>query len=132
MSPRRDVGRGVGIASCVVCLFGLIAAAAVPPFTDITKAAGITFVHNNGAAGKRYYPETMGSGAIFFDLDGGHQGFSHRLDRHELHDVEQLDLGAESGREHLRAPPHRCAVLEQIDDEQNATISRHGYAPDVR
>lgn len=47
----------------------LLVGAATPFFTDVTKAAGITFVHNNGAAGKRYYPETMGPGAIVFDAD---------------------------------------------------------------
>jgi len=29
-------------------------------FTDITKAAGITFVHNSGRAGKKFLPETLG------------------------------------------------------------------------
>lgn len=39
-------------------------------FTDVTKAAGIQFTHNSGRAGKRWLPETMGSGCIFFDYDG--------------------------------------------------------------
>lgn len=38
-------------------------------FTDITAQAGIGFVHHSGAAGDRLLPETMGSGAAFFDLD---------------------------------------------------------------
>ena len=38
-------------------------------FTDITEDAGITFVHENGATGKKYLPETMGSGVAFFDFD---------------------------------------------------------------
>ena len=38
-------------------------------FTDITKAAGITFVHNNGAYGDKLLPETMGGGCAFFDFD---------------------------------------------------------------
>ncbi|MCH9656574.1 MAG: CRTAC1 family protein [Planctomycetes bacterium] len=38
-------------------------------FTDITKAAGIDFVHNNGAAGEKLLPETMGGGTAFFDYD---------------------------------------------------------------
>ena len=32
------------------------------PFTDITAAAGIRFVHNNGAYGEKLLPETMGGG----------------------------------------------------------------------
>ncbi len=39
-------------------------------FADITKAAGIAFTHNSGRAGKRWLPETMGSGCAFFDADG--------------------------------------------------------------
>jgi enediyne biosynthesis protein E4 len=39
-------------------------------FTDVTRAAGITFVHDSGAYGKKYLPETMGSGVAFLDYDG--------------------------------------------------------------
>ncbi|MCZ6815394.1 MAG: CRTAC1 family protein [Planctomycetota bacterium] len=38
-------------------------------FTDITKAAGIQFVHENGASGDKLLPETMGSGCAFMDYD---------------------------------------------------------------
>jgi hypothetical protein len=38
-------------------------------FADITSAAGIHFVHNSGAFGKRYLPETMGAGCAFIDYD---------------------------------------------------------------
>ncbi|MGC1784611.1 MAG: CRTAC1 family protein [Acidobacteriaceae bacterium] len=38
-------------------------------FEDITHAAGIRFVHNNGAFGKKYLPETLGSGVGFIDYD---------------------------------------------------------------
>ena len=39
-------------------------------FTDVTSQAGIKFVHNAGKSGKKYLPETLGSGAAFFDADG--------------------------------------------------------------
>jgi hypothetical protein len=39
-------------------------------FKDVTAAAGVTFTHNSGRAGKKYLPETMGSGGAFVDLDG--------------------------------------------------------------
>jgi hypothetical protein len=46
----------------------------VAKFIDITREAGITFVHNNGAYGEKLLPETMGSGAAFLDYDNdGHQ-----------------------------------------------------------
>src|SRR5437667_11219253 len=38
-------------------------------FEDVTAAAKIHFVHNSGAFGKRYLPETMGSGCAFLDYD---------------------------------------------------------------
>src|SRR3979490_402758 len=39
-------------------------------FTDVTKSAGITFTHFNGAFGKKYLPETLGPGVAFIDYDG--------------------------------------------------------------
>ena len=38
-------------------------------FTDVTRESGILFEHNNGAFGKKYLPETLGSGCTFFDYD---------------------------------------------------------------
>ena len=39
-------------------------------FTDVTAAAGIHFRHSSGAFGKKYLPETLGSGVAFLDADG--------------------------------------------------------------
>jgi hypothetical protein len=41
----------------------------VAKFTDITKEAGVAFVHNNGAYGEKLLPETMGGGVAFLDYD---------------------------------------------------------------
>ena len=38
-------------------------------FADVTAQAGIRFQHNNGAFGRKYLPETLGSGAAFLDVD---------------------------------------------------------------
>ena len=38
-------------------------------FEDVTRAAGIHFTQNNGAFGKVYLPEAMGSGVAFIDYD---------------------------------------------------------------
>jgi hypothetical protein len=38
-------------------------------FTDVTKSAGITFMHYTGAFGKKYLPETLGPGVAFIDYD---------------------------------------------------------------
>ncbi len=46
------------------------AAGAFPAqFVDVTSEAGISFRHNSGAFGKKYLPETLGSGCAFFDYD---------------------------------------------------------------
>jgi hypothetical protein len=63
------------IRSFLACVLGVALVAAAPEaagvvFTDITTAAGIRFTHTNGAFGKKYLPETMGSGVAVFDADG--------------------------------------------------------------
>ena len=60
-----------------VVLLGVIATLSAPPapavdvrFVDVARQAGIDFVHANGASGRKYYVETMGSGACWIDHDG--------------------------------------------------------------
>jgi hypothetical protein len=38
-------------------------------FTDVTGPAGIAFVHHNGAAGGKWYPELFGGGVAVLDID---------------------------------------------------------------
>jgi hypothetical protein len=38
-------------------------------FEDITRAAGIHFIHNNGSFGQKWLPEAMGPGVAFLDYD---------------------------------------------------------------
>ena len=47
----------------------LVPSAGPIEFTDVTEQAGIHFKHNSGAFGKKYLPETMGSGVCFLDYD---------------------------------------------------------------
>jgi hypothetical protein len=63
------------LALTILAAGALLLAAAVDSqapiqFTDVTKAAGIKFTHNAGRTGKKWLPETMGSGCAFFDADG--------------------------------------------------------------
>jgi hypothetical protein len=53
-----------------VRLFSRPAASSPVQFTDVTKTAGLTFTHYNGAFGKKYLPETLGPGVAFIDYDG--------------------------------------------------------------
>jgi enediyne biosynthesis protein E4 len=46
-----------------------LSAAQTITFRDITSQAGIHFVHNNGAFGKKWLPETMGPGCALIDYD---------------------------------------------------------------
>ena len=56
-------------ASVLVCGALVAGARAQITFKDITQQAGIHFTHTNGASGKKYLPETMGSGCAFIDYD---------------------------------------------------------------
>lgn len=44
---------------------------ASPPFrlVDVTKQSRIRFIHNSGAFGRKYLPETLGPGCAFLDFD---------------------------------------------------------------
>jgi hypothetical protein len=82
-------------------------------FEDVTRAAGIHFVHNNGAFGKKWLPETMGPGVAFpdYDNDGwqdilfvngtawpGHPGRHSTLELyHNNHDGTFTDVTQKAG-----------------------------------
>jgi hypothetical protein len=78
MNSRIGFG-GTGTLACALSLaLGLSLTSATPSqqtspskihFEDITHPAGIHFTHNNAASGKKYLPETMGSGLAFLDYD---------------------------------------------------------------
>jgi len=82
-------------------------------FRDITAQAGIHFIHNNGAFGKKYLPETMGPGCAFIDYDNdgwpdillvngenwpGHPGAASTLKLyHNNHDGTFTDVTQKAG-----------------------------------
>ena len=47
----------------------IVHAELLPRFSEITTESGLNFIHNNGAFGKKYLPETMGSGCAFIDYN---------------------------------------------------------------
>jgi hypothetical protein len=59
------------LAGFTPLLFDIAKPQADPGFrlANVTSAAGIHFVHNSGAFGGKYLPETMGSGCAFLDYD---------------------------------------------------------------
>src|SRR5215216_5001088 len=63
----------VAVVTALASVAVVIRAQSTPPavtLTDVATAAGIRVTHANGATGKKYLPETMGSGAAFVDVDG--------------------------------------------------------------
>jgi hypothetical protein len=82
MTPRTAKFGGTGTLACALSLalglsFTSTAQSQQSPqsspskihFEDITRQAGLHFTHNNAASGKKYLPETMGSGVAFLDYD---------------------------------------------------------------
>ncbi len=76
-------------------------------FTDVTAGAGIKFRHNNGAYGKKYLPETTGSGCAFLDYDN--DGWQDVLF------VNSMDFSD--------APKKRRAVMALYHNNQNGTFT---------
>ena len=68
---RTDLLKMLAVNVLFTCLFitASVSADPLPQFTEITEEAGIEFIHNNGAFGKKYLPETMGSGCAFLDYN---------------------------------------------------------------
>jgi enediyne biosynthesis protein E4 len=66
---RRSAHTPAPAAPLPVHTTSLSAAAPAAAFVDITRQAGITFEHENGAEGQKLLPETMGGGVAFFDFD---------------------------------------------------------------
>jgi hypothetical protein len=56
-------------AAIALAVAAAVMAAGTPAFRDMTAESGVTFRHHNGAFGKKYLPETMGSGVAFVDVD---------------------------------------------------------------
>jgi enediyne biosynthesis protein E4 len=70
MERCQGIVTAVAIAGWLGAMHVTTAGQSTPvAFADVTKDAGIRFVHENGAFGKKYLPETMGSGAAFLDVD---------------------------------------------------------------
>ena len=69
----RRMCAALGLISAVTLTLAGVTATSMasdPVFVDVTASAGIRFRHQSGAAGRKYLPETMGSGGAFLDADG--------------------------------------------------------------
>ncbi len=87
MSGRRFMSTSQCLSRLATALGALAAVSCGPPaeergaaddgparipvvFKDVTAEAGIDFRHHNGRSGRKYLPETLGSGVAFLDFDG--------------------------------------------------------------
>ena len=73
MTTYFAISRPLAILMSFLFLFSPLAnaqsAEADVTFQDVTAKSGIHFVHNNGAFGKKFLPETVGPGVAFIDYD---------------------------------------------------------------
>ena len=73
MTTYFSISRPLAILTSFLFLFSPFAntqsAGAGVTFQDVTAKSGIHFVHNNGAFGKKFLPETLGPGVAFIDYD---------------------------------------------------------------
>lgn len=58
------------LLTCLANTFCWAGAEGKISFIEATEAAGLRFQHIDGRSGQRYFLETVGSGAAFFDYDG--------------------------------------------------------------
>jgi hypothetical protein len=84
-------------------------------FTDVTDAAHIHFTHNAGRTGKKWLPETMGSGCAFFDADG--DGW--------------LDILLINGKELIPHGHHTTAALYRNNHDGTFTDITRGSGLDI-
>jgi len=68
----RQVRAIAGAGAMALAAVAALAAQTAPGFqmVDATAAAGLRFQHATGATGRKYLPETLGSGVTVFDADG--------------------------------------------------------------
>ena len=109
-------------------------------FSNGAAAAGIDFIHTNGASAEKYLVETMGSGAALLDIDEdgfldlflvdggvavGRSGARHRLYRNLQHGRFE-DVTAKSGIRHAGYGMGACAG--DVDNDGRIDLYVTNYA----
>ncbi len=131
---------------------GAAARSAGPPaaprvaFVDVAKAAGVAFTHVNGSSAQKFLPETMGSGAVLFDMDGDDDLDLFAVDggaiadaavaaraRHRLYrnqgDGTFRDVTAASGIRHRGFGMGACAG--DVDNDGRVDVYVTAYGPNT-
>jgi hypothetical protein len=108
---------------------GIVLSGATDPirFTDVTREAGIDFLHTNGSSPDKHLVETMGSGGLFFDYDNDGWIDIFLVDGGSLADPAL----ARKARHHLyrnRGPSTGSGQAVQFEDVTARSNIRHaGY-----
>ncbi len=72
-SPKPGITVAIVMAMAWTAGLWMVGLRAQPVTTvrmiDVTASAGVTFVHQNGATGRKLLPETLGAGSAFVDID---------------------------------------------------------------
>ncbi len=115
-------------------------------FQEVTNQAGIQFQHINGATRKKYMPETMGSGGLFFDYNNDGWLDIYLVDGGSLVDEELAgrtrsvlyrnngdgtfrDVTADSGLEHRAYGMGACAA--DYDNDGWVDLYLTNFGPNV-
>ena len=88
-------------------------------FEQVTREAGISFVHTSGRSGRKYYLETVGSGAAFLDYDD--DGLM------DLYVVNGADLPG-----HVSASVPRNALYRNLSDGTFTELGKQQGVADER
>jgi hypothetical protein len=151
---RAIASCGVVACACTTAFLGhvrltepaVFAQSAAVTFADVSREAGLTFQHVNGASPQKHIAETMGSGALFldFDADGWLDLFlvdggsvadpgiaataQHRLYRNKG-DGRFEDVTKTAGLRHREYGMGACAADYDNDDRVDLYVTTLG--PDV-
>ena len=101
-------------------------------FVDRAAAYGVDFVHDSGATGRKYLPETMGAGAAWIDYDGDGWSDLYLVQSGEFPPVPDTD-GEQQASDRLfrNLGPDGSGEWQFEDVTNRAGIQQHGYGQGV-